>query len=168
MGCAAIRWRHRLARDVAVDPLQRVGGGERQHAGQHLVEGDAQRVEIAAGVHRAVHAPGLFRGHVGERAGDDLGRLGRQALAGQPRRDAEAGKPYLTSLADQNVLRLDVLMDEALPMGLAKRRRQADGDRQETIEIDRPSALLLDHAIQGLATRVLKNKGRSPQMTGQR
>ena len=39
-------------------------------AGQHLVEGDAERIEIAAGIDRAVHAAGLFRRHVGERAGD--------------------------------------------------------------------------------------------------
>ena len=58
--------------------------------GEHLVERDAERVEIAAGIDRAVHAPGLFGRHVGERAGDDLGRLGRLALARQARGDAEA------------------------------------------------------------------------------
>ena len=50
--------------------------------GQHLIQGDTQRVEIDAGIHRAVHAPGLFRGHVGKCAGNDLGRRGCLALAG--------------------------------------------------------------------------------------
>ena len=43
-------------------------------AGEHLVERDAERVEVAAGIDRAVHPPGLFGGHVGERPGDHLGR----------------------------------------------------------------------------------------------
>ena len=34
--------RDRLPCDVAVNPFHRIGGGERQLAGQHLVEGDAQ------------------------------------------------------------------------------------------------------------------------------
>ena len=34
---ATIRGRYRLTSDVAVDPLQRVGGSKREHARQHLV-----------------------------------------------------------------------------------------------------------------------------------
>ena len=75
--------RHRLPGDVAVHPLHRVGCGEWQRAREHLVERDAERVEVAAGVDRAVHASGLFGRHVGERAGDGLGRLGRLPLARQ-------------------------------------------------------------------------------------
>ena len=56
----AIDRRRRLARDVAMDPLHGVICGEWEHAGEHLVQGDAQRVEIAAGIYRAVHPPGLF------------------------------------------------------------------------------------------------------------
>ena len=69
--------RHRLSRDVAVHPFHRIGRGERQAAGEHLVEGDAEGVEVAAGIDRAVHPAGLLGRHVGERAGDDLRRLGR-------------------------------------------------------------------------------------------
>jgi hypothetical protein len=39
--CATIRWRYRLTCDVAVDPFQRVGRNKREHAGKHLVQGDA-------------------------------------------------------------------------------------------------------------------------------
>jgi hypothetical protein len=34
-------WRYRLTCDVAVDPFQRVGRNKREHAGEHLVQGDA-------------------------------------------------------------------------------------------------------------------------------
>src|ERR1700722_5837973 len=42
--------RRRLAGNVAVHPFHRVGSVERQFARQHLVEGDPQGVEIAAGI----------------------------------------------------------------------------------------------------------------------
>ena len=78
-----------LLRDMAMDPFHRIGRAERQCAGEHLIERDAERIEVAAGIDRAVHPSGLFGGHVGERAGDGLGRLGRLALARQTRGDAE-------------------------------------------------------------------------------
>ena len=151
-----------------MDPLQGVGGSERQRAGQQLVQGDAQRVEIAPGIDRAVHAPGLFRGHVGERAGDDLGRRGRLALAGEPGRDAEAGEPHVTGVVDERVRGLDVPVDDALPVGLSKRCRQADGDAQEAGQIDRLSLLALDDPIQGLTAGILEDEDRSPLVTSQR
>ena len=101
---------------MAVDPFDRIGRAERQEAGQHLIEGDAERIEVAARGDRAVHAPGLFRRHIGKRAGYDLRRLGRLTLARQTRGDAEPG---------------DVLVDEAAPARLAQRRGDADGEAQE-------------------------------------
>ena len=142
--CEAINRRDRLTCDVAVDPFQRIGGSEWERAGQHLIQGDAQRVEIAPVIHRAVHAPGLLRGHIGKCAGDDLGRGGRQALAGEPGGNAEASEPNMTGVVDKYVLRLDVLMDEALPVGLAKCCRQTDGNAQEASQIDRLSLVPLD------------------------
>ena len=67
-----LRRRHRLSRDVAVDPFHRVGGAERQTTGEHPVERDAERIEVAAGIDRAIHPSGLFGRHIGERAGDRL------------------------------------------------------------------------------------------------
>ena len=61
--------------------------------GEHLIERDAERIEVAARIDRAVHPSGLFGRHIGQRAGDDLGRLGRLSLARKPRGDAEAGEP---------------------------------------------------------------------------
>ena len=48
--------------------------------------------------------PGLLGSHVGERAGDRLGRLGRLSLARQARGDAETGEPGITAFGiDQDV-----------------------------------------------------------------
>ena len=72
-----------------------IGSGKWEHASEYLVQSDAQRVEIATGIHRAIHAPGLLGGHVGEGAGNDLGRRRRQALAGESGGDAKAGQPHV-------------------------------------------------------------------------
>ena len=101
--CGAITRRCRLARNVAVDPLQGIGGGKRQRARKHLVQGDAQRVEIAAGINRAIHAAGLLGRHVGERAGNDLRRRGRLALARQLGRNPEAGEPDVAGVVDEHI-----------------------------------------------------------------
>ncbi len=124
--------RHRLPRDVAVHPLHRIGGGEGQLARQHLVEGDAQGIEIAAGIDRPVHPAGLFRRHVGERPGDHLRRRGGLVLARQTRGDAEARQPHAAGCrVHQDICRLDVLVDEASLMHLAERPRERDRDAQE-------------------------------------
>jgi hypothetical protein len=65
-----------------------------------------------------------FQGHVGKCAGNDLGRRGCLALAGELRRDSKAGEPHVTGVVYKCVRRLYVLMDEALPVGLAKCCRQ--------------------------------------------
>ena len=73
-----------------MDPLQRIGRGERQRAQQHLVESDAKRVEVAPGIDGTVHSSGLFGRHIGERARDRF-RWGRDlALTLKTRGDAES------------------------------------------------------------------------------
>ena len=90
-------------------------------AGEHPIERDAERIEVAAEVDRAIHSPGLFGRHIGERAGDNLGRLGRLTLARQTRGDAEPGEPRPSvGAVDQDVGRLDVLVDEAALVRLAQ------------------------------------------------
>ncbi len=78
----------------ARDPLVGRGGGEGELPRQHFVKGDAQCIEIAAGVHRAVHPASLFRRHVGERPGDHLKRRRDLALARQTRGNAEPRQPH--------------------------------------------------------------------------
>src|SRR5580700_6834408 len=107
---------------MAVDPLERVGGRKREHARKHLVQGDAQRVEIAASIYRAVYAARLFRGHVGKSPGNDLGRRGRLAFVWQSGRDAKAGEPYVAGVVEEHVLGFDVFVDQTTLVDVAERR----------------------------------------------
>ena len=87
---------------------------------EHLVKGDSERVEIAAGIDRAVHPPGLFGCHVGERTRDCLGRMRRLTFTRKARGDAEPGQPRLPGrFVEQDVGRLDVFVDEPALMKLA-------------------------------------------------
>ncbi len=164
---AISRW-CRLACNVAVDPLQRVGGGKRQRAGKHLVQGDAQRVEIAASINRAIHAAGLFRRHIGEGAGNDLRRCGHLALVRQLGRNPEAGEPDVAGVVDEHIRRLNVLMYKAMAVNLAECCRQADGDAQDASQIERSSLVPLKNPIQGLASRILEYEDRPPFVTSER
>ncbi len=164
----ALAGRCRLARDVAVDPLQGIGGSERQSARQHLVEGDAEGVEIAARIDRAVHAAGLLGRHVGEGAGNDLGRRGRLELVRQLGRDPESGKPDVAGLVDQHVRRLDILMDQAVPMDLVDCRRQANGDAHAAGQLERLPLAPIKDPVHGLAARIVEYEDRPPFVTRER
>src|SRR5580698_1317998 len=165
---AAIRGRYGLTRDVAVNPFQRIGSSEWKRAGKHLVQGDAQRVEIAASIDRAIHAPGLFRGHVGEGARNGLGRGRRLALARQPGRDAKAGEPYLIRAVGKYVLRLDVFVDQPALVSVAERRCQVSGKAQKMHQIERLLLALLKNAVERLAARVGENQDCPPFLTRER
>ena len=145
---------HRLPGDMAMNPFHGIGGRERQRPRQHLVEGDAQGVEIAAGIDRAIHPAGLLRRHIGKAAGNDLGRRRRLALARQPGGDAEARQADIAGGVDEQVFRLDVLMDEAAPMQLSERRRQRDGEAEESRQLKR----LAQHPLEGIAAGVLQRQ----------
>ena len=125
--------RRRPSGDMAVEPFHRIGRSKRQRTRDHLVERDAECVEIAAGVNRTVHSSSLLGRHIGERAQDRLGRRGRLPLARQTRSDAEtseldrSGRPV-----HQDVCRLDVLVDEAAPVDLCEGRGGSDGEAQKT------------------------------------
>ncbi len=118
--------------NVAMDPFKRIGRVEGQQACQHLVEHDAQRIEIAARVDGAVHAPGLFGRHVGRRAGDHLRRPQRLAFALQPRRKGEAGEPRRTGVeVDEHVAWFQVPVHQARIVRAAQGRCDSDGDLKE-------------------------------------
>ncbi len=140
--------RHRLARDVAVHPGHRIGGGEGECAREHLVE---------PGIDRAVHPSRLFRRHVGQRSGDHLGRLGDLMLARQPRGDAEACEPGGTARhIYQDIRRLDVLVDQVSLMDVPERGRERDGDAQELRRFQR----MTEQSIERLATGILEHQRR--------
>jgi hypothetical protein len=81
------------------------------------------------------------------------------------RRNAEAGEPYVGSIVDQHIRRLDVLMDEAVPMHLAQCCRQANGDAQEARQIERLPLVPLKNQVQWLTPWVFKYEDRSAFVT---
>jgi hypothetical protein len=90
------------------------------------------------------------------------------ALARQPRRNSEAGKPYAVGVVDEHIFRLDVLMYESVPMDLAECRRQANGDAQGAGQIERLPLGSLKNPIQRLPARVFEYEDRPPFVTGER
>ena len=85
----------------------------------------------ATGVDGPIQAPGLLGRHVGKRSGDEFRGFGQLTLAGKPGRDTEARKPHATKVINNRVGGLDVLMDEALAVGLAKCYRETNGGANE-------------------------------------
>jgi hypothetical protein len=163
--------RHRLPGDVAVHPLHRIGGSEGKRPRQHFVKGYTQGIEIAPGVHRAVHPASLFRRHVGERPGDHLRRRGGLVLARQTRGDAEPRQPHATACrVHQDICRFDVLMDQASLMHLAERARERDRDAQEMRyvqwpakqSIERRTAGILNHQRHALVVARQRDGSRRP------
>jgi len=122
--------RRRRARHVAVDPLHGVERGERQVAGQQLVQDHPQRIQVAAGIDRAVHAAGLFRRHVGEAAADPA--FGRVRQRAQALGDAEAGQAHVrAALRDQEVGRLQILVDDVAPVQFGQGQRDGGAQVQD-------------------------------------
>src|SRR5262249_30800334 len=123
---------HRLSGDMAVHPLHRIDRGEWQRSGEHLVERDAERVEVAASIDRPVHSAGLFGRHVGERARDRLRRLERLPLPRQVGSDSERCEPNLTRRrSDQRMSRLHIFVNQSSSVQATESAREADGDTQE-------------------------------------
>ena len=107
-------------------PLQRRGPG------QQLVEQDAQRVDVGAGVDVERAVLGLLGAHVFERA-DDRAVLGEQGPLGQPLvdrlGDAEVdhlGHRLAVVERDQHVRRLDVAVDDPLLVRVLDRLADRD------------------------------------------
>ena len=88
--------------------------GERRLADRHLVEHDAERVDVAPGVDPL--ALGLLGREVGGRAHDGAG-LGQALLGVDGPGDPEVGDLDLAVGGDQHVARLHVAVDHAMAVG---------------------------------------------------
>jgi hypothetical protein len=122
----------RLARDVGVDQLHRVGLGEGTPTGEELEEGDAEGVEVGPRVDPSADPAGLLGRHVGQGADQPIGRGERRRLVGEERRDRQVGQLHLAGArVDDDVLRLDVLVDHAARVDLGERVADLEGDREE-------------------------------------
>ena len=146
-------------RDLRVPPRRRDGvamtdrvderGGERllerEPSGRHLVEHDAQRVEVAAGVDAL--APHVLRRGVAHRAhelaaGRDLREVVRLA------QQAEVHDVHIVLGAEDDVLRLDVAVDHAEVVRVGEAARDAERDRQRPA--DRELASVIEDLLEGL------------------
>ena len=133
--------------------------GEWRLAGQHLVEHAGQTVEVAPPVHLSLSG-GLLRAHIGRRAEREAG-LGESLSPGcvHRSRNAEISDHRLLSL-EQDVLRLDVPVDDSLPVRVRERRRDVLTDPE------RRSHRQLFLAHQALAQRFALDEGhRVPELS---
>ena len=107
--------------------------GEGRLAGQHLVGHGTERVHIAPGADVAL-AHRLLGRHVGRRAEGHAG-LGHATAAGllHGERDAEVGDEGRAVL-QQDVLRLDVAVDDALAVGVVEGRGDFLGEADGVVD----------------------------------
>ncbi len=126
--------------------------GERDLSGQHLVEHDAERVDV--GLLVDVHALRLLGRDVVGRAEHRAG-LGHPALDVERAGDAEVGDLRLAVAVQQDVLRLDVAMDETV--AVREREPARDLDRQLERRRDRQWVRLLDQPLEVVAADELEH-----------
>ncbi|OQA10463.1 MAG: hypothetical protein BWY66_00179 [bacterium ADurb.Bin374] len=130
-----------------------VVGYEGQVADDHLVEGDADRVDVGSVIH-VTFSEGLFGRHV-------IGRAEREAasrLAGVQLRlgDAEIGEFHLSVARQEDVAGLDVPMDDPFAMtmrqGLQGRANHLDD------ELEREALVGVDLRFEGLPVDVFHDE----------
>src|SRR5258705_2988908 len=93
--------------------------------GEHLEEEDARAVDVGAQIeHPALH---LLRAHVAWRA-EDLARIGAVDRRVDLLRDAEIEYGERAVLAEHEVLRLEVAMQDSLFVDLAEREHELAED----------------------------------------
>jgi hypothetical protein len=147
----------RHPRHVRVEQLQRRLRLEGVVVGQQLEEGGAQGIEVRAVVHAAVHAPRLLGGHVRQGSRQRGGAVGRDGLQGDGHRDGEVGDLQHPGVGvDDDVLRLDVLVDDAVAVNVAQRPGDADGVVEERLHRQRPA--LVQQVPQRSAANVLEHQ----------
>ena len=110
---------------MLVGQSDRVVALEGQPSGEHLVEGDAHRVDVGLG-HHALALGLLGREIVG--GAERLPGL-REAQVGYALGDAEVGHLHPAVVGDEHVLGLDIAVDEAAAVGIFEARQYLGADR---------------------------------------
>ncbi len=109
---------------------------ERKLPREHLIDDDAERPEVGAGVHGPAYR--LFRGHVSGRPGD-AAAPGRLRPLGEPG-DAEIHDAHPPLLRKHDIGALDIPVDDALAVGLFEALRDLGGDVERLPDRERPFA----------------------------
>lgn len=134
---------HLVESNVDVNSLgRRRKATDRELAGQHLVEDDAQRVNVGAVVHVG-RVLDLLGRHVMRRP-HHLSRLRqtRPVCRTGEKREAEVGDLRRTRSIEQDVLRFDISMHDALIVGVLQRRTDARHHRQRLTRCKPPAAIV--------------------------
>jgi len=127
--------------------------GKRQLARQHFENHHAQRVEVGAVIHGRAHD--LFGRHVGRRAQDVTGlrqaqRTGLISPSGLAR-NAKVAHQHVALAVKHDVGRLDVPMDDTLPMSIVQR----GGDLSEQMaQLVKRQTTDAQHVLEGAAVHV--------------
>ena len=131
---------------------------------EDLVKRNAESIEVAPRIDRAIHSPGLFGGHVGKCSGDKLGSFGRLALTRKARSDPETHEPDLTRRGiNHNIGRLHILVNQLPFVQPAECRRETDRQAQKLRHVHRSRKEL----IESFAARVLEHERRLPTVLGE-
>ena len=149
--------RHRRARQVRVDQLNRIGVHEGRAAGEHLVEDRAQRIEIRALIDQAVHAPGLFRCNVGKLSVEPGRYPHLRAPATEGRRGLEVDQGCVLVLVEHHVPGIDVAVDDVPPVQPDQHLGQLRRDGEKALGRYLPAVQPL---LQILWPGVLQDQGR--------
>jgi hypothetical protein len=115
--------------------------GERRLAGQHFIHHAAERVDVASRVNRASRR--LLGAHVqhGTERETGAGERVRGRAVAHDLRDSKVCDDGRAA-ADEDVLRLDVAVDDALRVRIVEREADVTGDLQGLVE--RELALLIE------------------------
>ncbi len=134
---ADFRQRLRLGANVLQGHLERRIALEGRMAGQHVITGDAQRVDVGTAIHRL--AFDLLGAHVQRRTHRHaaLRQVEGRTIAGQAADQTEVGDLDLALARQQDVLRLDVAVDDAQLAGPLQRRRHLAENAQRQQHVGR-------------------------------
>ncbi len=123
------RW---IGVDDLVDQLRRIGPTKWQASGQQVKQHHPERIKIGFLVERV--SLDLLGAHVGRRTdAHDEGGVGLHPLA-DVQRQAEIGDLHVVLIIDQDVGRLDVAMDDALPVGVVQRHAAFENDADRAVD----------------------------------
>ena len=127
--------------------------GERDLAGQQLVEHDAERVQVGAGIDPL--ALGLLRREVG--GGPEHGSGRGDRLVADRAGDAEVGDLHRAVLGEHDVARLHVAVDEQVLVRVGERTADVRGDLQPAV-LGQPAGV--ERLLQGPAADALHDDER--------
>ncbi len=149
-----------------MNDLGRIRAGERERAGEHLVERDAEGVEVGAPVDHPVHPPGLLGRQVGQRALERAGAGGFLRLLREAGRDAEIddagrGRPGV----DHDVVGLDVLVNDLEAVERVEGVRERDRQRQRGGDVERAGP---EDVMERGGAEILEDQGEAPAIFLQR